>query len=71
MDIQTQDQVRRVANAVQGTNKEPMEALSGLNEQLVALGEGNPQASSGVLGQEAESAVVNQAYGGQDPDSGS
>jgi hypothetical protein len=49
--------VQRVANAVQGTNKGPMEALRGLSEQLVAIGEGNPQASSTLLGQAAESAM--------------
>ncbi len=57
MGILTHDQVRRVTNGVQGTNKGPMQALRSLNEQLVALGEGNPQASSAVLGQEAESAM--------------
>jgi hypothetical protein len=57
MGLLTRDQVQRVANAVQGTNKGPMEALRGLITQLVALGEGNPQASSAEVGQAAESAV--------------
>ncbi len=57
MGILTQEQVRQIANAVAGTNKEPMELLRGLNERLVALGEENPQASSTALEQAAESAV--------------
>jgi hypothetical protein len=57
MGILTQDQVQRVANAVQGTDKGPIEALRGLSEQLVALGKRNHQASSAALGQAAKSAV--------------
>ncbi len=57
MGILTPDQVRRVVNAVTGTNKGPMEAIRGLSVQPVTLGEGNPQGSSAVLGQAAESAV--------------
>jgi hypothetical protein len=57
MGILTPEQVRRIAEVVRGTNKEPMEVLRGLNERLVTLGEENPQASSAALEQAAESAL--------------
>jgi hypothetical protein len=53
MGILTSEQVRRIAEAVRGTNKE----LRGLSERLLVLGEENPQVSSAVLEQAAESAV--------------
>jgi hypothetical protein len=49
--ILSPDQVRQVVNAVTDTNQGPMEALRGLSEQLVDLGEGSPEASSAELGE--------------------
>jgi len=57
MGLLTREQLKRVANAVRGTTRGPMEALRGLSAQLVALSEGNPQVSSAELGKAAESAV--------------
>jgi hypothetical protein len=42
MGLLTLEQVERIANAVQGTTRGPMEALRGLSAHLVALAEENP-----------------------------
>jgi hypothetical protein len=57
MGLLTPDQVRQIANAVTGTNNEPMEVLRGLNERLDILSEENPQASNAELAAAVESAV--------------
>ncbi len=42
MGLLTPEQVRKIACAVTGTNKEPMEVFRGLNERLVILGDNSP-----------------------------
>jgi hypothetical protein len=46
MGLLTPEQVRKIACAVTGINKEPMEVLRGLKERQAILGEKNPHASS-------------------------
>jgi citrate synthase len=58
MELLTHQQVERVANAVQGTTKEPLEALRGLSAQLAALRKGNPHASDDELREVAENVVL-------------
>jgi hypothetical protein len=57
MGLMTHEQVRRVMNAVCGTNKGPLEALKGLSPQLVTLRKENPLVDSAELGEAVENAV--------------
>jgi hypothetical protein len=57
MGLLTPEQVRQIANAVTGTDNEPMDALRSFNERLRILREENPHASEADLREVVKGAV--------------